>query len=415
MSTKTNLQFSLLTLGMAIVLAQPALGQDRAKAIDILKNTAAYYTSADTLSFKADVLFEGAFDGEPQTFTAGYTVALQRPTEIAIHMTGPDIEMNYYTDAVSTTRYIPELQQYNLSDDAIQPSFALRQASLNVVTPAIMVLSEVVTPDPFSAIIAAADDQAVEYVGKEKVNGVDADHIRFEYTEFLCDMWVEDSDTPKVLRIRPDMTVMAEQLLARNHAKKSVDIVVTADMLEQEVGADVASTLTFTPTSDMEKVEQFYRPAPEPEANKLLGKMAPAFTLDLLGGGTLDIASKKGSEIVVLDFWATWCGPCRVAMPIIDKVSKEFAGQGVRLYAVNLEEEAPGINAFLKKMNLDVTVALDSESDVAELYKVSGIPQTVIIGKDGTVQVIHVGVSPNLEDELRSQLAALAKGEVLAK
>ncbi|PCJ56430.1 MAG: hypothetical protein COA73_12085 [Candidatus Hydrogenedentota bacterium] len=366
------------------------------------------------MSFKAHILFDGKFDGEEQTLVSDYDVVFKRPGQVAIQMTGPDMEMRYYTDATSTTRYLPDIKQYVQIDEVVEPGVAIRNATLKVLTPGVMILSEILMADPFSALINAADDQRVEFIGNEQVNGIDANHIRFEYTDYLCEVWIEDSDEPKLLRIRPDMSIMANDLLKRNNTMKSVEIDVNVTITEQESGGQVDARLAFNPPADAEKVDQFYRPAPEPEAHSLLGKIAPAFTLDLLGGGTLDIASKIGKEIVILDFWATWCGPCRVAMPILSKVSNEFSDEGVRLYAVNLEEEGAEINKFLNKMNLEVTVAMDTDSSIASLYKVSGIPQTVIIGIDGTVQVVHVGVGPNLEKELRSELSALAKGETLA-
>ena len=154
---------------------------------------------------------------------------------------------------------------------------------------------------------------------------------------------------------------------------------------------------------------------PRAPAFQLLGKPAPQFSLDLLDGGTFDLAKTKGNEIVILDFWATWCGPCRYAMPILEKISEKFHDQGVRLYAVNLREDSRDIHRYLKSERLDLTVLLDTQGSVAGQYKADAIPQTVIIGKDGTVQVVHVGISLDLEAEITNELTALAKGEKLAK
>ena len=94
----------------------------------------------------------------------------------------------------------------------------------------------------------------------------------------------------------------------------------------------------------------------------LVGKPAPDFTLDLLGGKTFHLADAKG-RIVVLDFWATWCGPCLQAMPQVERVSEEFKDQGVQLVAVNLEEAPREITAMLRACHkLNMTVALDSRA-----------------------------------------------------
>ena len=146
----------------------------------------------------------------------------------------------------------------------------------------------------------------------------------------------------------------------------------------------------------------------------LLAKAAPAIKLDLLGGGTLDLAALKDKNVVILDFWATWCDPCRKAMPIIDKVAREYKDKGVLLYAVNIQETREDIQRFVDDSGLHLAIALDKEGSVARAYQANSIPQTVIVGKDGTVQVVHVGLSPNLEDELKKELDALVAGKDLA-
>lgn len=142
-----------------------------------------------------------------------------------------------------------------------------------------------------------------------------------------------------------------------------------------------------------------------PEA--LVGKPAPAFTLTLLEGGTFDLASYQGKQIVLLDFWATWCGPCRAAMPTLVEVSKDYAAKGVRYFAVNLREKPDVIRKYLQQANLEITVPLDEEGKIAKQYNVRGIPTMVIVGKDGKVKKVHVGSSAELKQELTSALDEL--------
>src|SRR5690349_4238380 len=89
--------------------------------------------------------------------------------------------------------------------------------------------------------------------------------------------------------------------------------------------------------------------ADDQEKHPLDGKPAPAFSLDLLKGGKATLADHKNKNVVILDFWATWCGPCVQAMPIVSEVAKSFADKGVVLYAVNEQEEADAVKAFLEK------------------------------------------------------------------
>lgn len=143
----------------------------------------------------------------------------------------------------------------------------------------------------------------------------------------------------------------------------------------------------------------------------LVGKAAPDFQLELLGSGgkKFHLADQKG-KVVVLDFWATWCGPCLQTMPLVDKVVHEFDGQDVRLIAVNLEEPPKTITATLERHKLNVTVALDQDGVAATKYQATAIPQTVIIDREGNVARLFVGGGPKLADQLRDALQSIVTG-----
>ncbi len=138
----------------------------------------------------------------------------------------------------------------------------------------------------------------------------------------------------------------------------------------------------------------------------MVGKAAPDFTLDLLDGKKFHLAEHKG-KVVILDFWATWCGPCLQAMPQVERVAREFADKGVELFAVNLQEAPRDIKAMLERHKFEVTVALDRDGVVAEKYAATAIPQTVIIDREGKVARLYVGSSADLEAKLRDSLNAL--------
>jgi peroxiredoxin len=142
----------------------------------------------------------------------------------------------------------------------------------------------------------------------------------------------------------------------------------------------------------------------------MVGKPAPDFQLELLDGKSFRLSEGKG-HVVVLDFWATWCGPCLQAMPQVDKVTKEFKDKGVQLVAVNLQESPREIKAMLERHKLDMTVALDRDGAVAEKYGANAIPQTVVIDRDGKVSRLYVGGGPHLGEQLSDALQKLLDGE----
>jgi thiol-disulfide isomerase/thioredoxin len=136
----------------------------------------------------------------------------------------------------------------------------------------------------------------------------------------------------------------------------------------------------------------------------LIGKEAPNFKLDLLAGGEVELSKLEGKNVVLLDFWATWCPPCREVMPALLEVSNEYKPKGVRYLAVNLREDKDKISAYLKSAKLDIEVPLDKDGKIAELYRVEGIPTMAIVDKKGIVREVHVGATPNVKADLKKAL-----------
>jgi len=108
--------------------------------------------------------------------------------------------------------------------------------------------------------------------------------------------------------------------------------------------------------------------APAGTESALVGQAAPDFELDRLDGQTFRLSDHQG-RIVVLDFWASWCGSCRPSMPLVDRVVRQFADQSVTLVAVNLQERPEQIASMLERDELEIPVALDRDGVVAAKYK----------------------------------------------
>jgi peroxiredoxin len=144
-------------------------------------------------------------------------------------------------------------------------------------------------------------------------------------------------------------------------------------------------------------------------AMALVGKPAPAFTLKDLDGKDVALAEQKGS-VVLLDFWATWCGPCVVAMPGIDKLNNELGPKGLKVFAVNVGEDKDTAQGFMTAKGFKIPTLLDADSKVSEQYKAMAIPQTVVIGKDGVVTKVFVGSGGDTEHKIREAVEAAMKG-----
>lgn len=144
------------------------------------------------------------------------------------------------------------------------------------------------------------------------------------------------------------------------------------------------------------------RPKPSDEGPVQVGAAAPGFSLTDLKGQQLSLDQMKG-KVVLLDFWATWCGPCRLSMPVLEQLQKEY-GPKLALLAINLEEPIEVVRGYVQKQNLHSTILLDSEGRVGRAYGSESIPMQVVIDKEGIIRHINFGYAPNLGERLRSEI-----------
>lgn len=147
----------------------------------------------------------------------------------------------------------------------------------------------------------------------------------------------------------------------------------------------------------------------EPESD-LVGEPAPDLNTTLLGGGQFDIDKERG-KVVILDFWATWCGPCVRAFPEYVKAIEEIDSDEVRFIAVNQGEPPAVIKPFLDRHQWDFEVALDPQQAFAPKYGDEGIPHTVIIDRNGKIAWVHSGFKPGIGDILKEKVLQLLEVE----
>jgi thiol-disulfide isomerase/thioredoxin len=137
---------------------------------------------------------------------------------------------------------------------------------------------------------------------------------------------------------------------------------------------------------------------------------APAFKLSGRNGKTIDLSQLKG-QVVMINFWATWCGPCRQEMPLLEDIYKKYKPMGFTMLAVNVEPDSAAAEAWLGKLSKPVTfpVAFDTESKVSKMYKVAGMPSTVFVDRKGNIRVMHKGYKPGDENIYLTQIRSMLK------
>lgn len=143
-------------------------------------------------------------------------------------------------------------------------------------------------------------------------------------------------------------------------------------------------------------------------ANNAAGP-APDFALPARGGEQLSLGQFKG-QVVMINFWATWCGPCRQEMPLLEGIYRKYKPMGFTMIGVNVEPDPKAAEEWLAKQSpVSFPVAFDTDSKVSKLYKVNGMPNSVIIDRKGNVRLLHRGYKPGDENTYLDQIRALVR------
>jgi len=136
-----------------------------------------------------------------------------------------------------------------------------------------------------------------------------------------------------------------------------------------------------------------------------IGQPAPTFQLEDLEGNQIALEQYRG-KIVMLDFWATWCGPCRQSMPVLEELQARYSDDLV-LLAINLEESREQVRSFAAQENIRSKVLLDEQGEVGRAYRSMSIPMQVLIDPDGIVRYIQIGFGSSTGDILREEIGKI--------
>jgi cytochrome c biogenesis protein CcmG, thiol:disulfide interchange protein DsbE len=144
-------------------------------------------------------------------------------------------------------------------------------------------------------------------------------------------------------------------------------------------------------------------PAPPTTAPEV-GRPAPALALPLAGGGEVDLAQHRG-KVVLVNFWATWCTPCRAEMPAIERTYQAHRERGLEVIAVDVQERDADVLAFLREVEVSFPSAVDRVGDVVRRYRANALPTTFLVDRQGVIRDVHVG--PLTDQMLEQRLAPL--------
>lgn len=377
------------------------------KADEVVHKIADFYAALKSFSghMDADMVVEG--NGKHGEVKSAIELKFLKPDKLSFVMESSRMKGIANSDGTNVFMYCSPLGAYIKQKAPTDPQDLFNKPDFAFITggyPTISLLQAMTSKDPYEHIMDGV--LGVEYLGKEKVDDVECDHLKFAQKDVTWQLWAQDGHDRWVKKVVPDMAAILSRI---SGAPKDSKIELSFVYKEMKAGTALStSDFAFKPPDDAKEVASFVNPDLK---HPLLNKPAPQFKLDTLGDKPFDLAEHKEKDIVVLDFWATWCPPCQRSLPILLEVTDAYKGKGVQFYAINEMEDAEKVRQFLKEKGMSLQVALDKDGEVGKLYDVNGIPQTVIVGKDGKVRVIHIGLSPNLKETLIGELDAAIAGK----
>lgn len=389
---------AVLTVLSALLLAAPALAQTP-DARGLLQRAGDAYRALSSYHVEGMMdVRQVAGDGSEQTLQAPLVMAGDRAGRVRLEVRHAQAGALVVSDGHTLSTYMAPLGQY------VQKPAPARTDSAGVPVPP--------QGSPLQRYFALPE--GVRSATVEGTVAVELDGQRRDCWVVRCDMTPEQAlaadSTARAINVlwldRENGLVLRDSSVMTVREPMSGKAQVTTRLLRlthQAVDAPPPdSVFVFTPPAGAKKVGAFGSPQTMALAEEFEGKPAPAFTLTGVKGSTVSLAKYRG-KVVLLDFWATWCRPCRIEMPLVQKLYDEFKAKGLVVFGVNLMEEPAQVKAFLAENHISFPILLDRDGKVAQSYKAEGIPTLVIVGKDGKVSSYFTGLRE--EEVLREALA----------
>jgi thiol-disulfide isomerase/thioredoxin len=372
---------------------QNSAGQQ--SATELLKKVSEAYLNLKSYRFEIHVHTEIQSDSQRKSLETELDVSVDRPNKSRILMSGGLGELQSFADGSTTWLFLPELKQYRR---------VANSTGLEKKQP---------TRDRAATLAAMAAEIAGQY---EKLSDrfPSAKVLRKEsltFAEKPVECWVIEANVDSKISEQKtlhtywidDNRFLVLKAVQLTHFEpiegNAVETRTTTTLKHARINDPLPeSWFVFSPPGDATEVVQFR--FPRAGGMDLIGQEAADFRLNDLAGREVHLKSLRG-QVILLNFWASWCGPCRLEMPVIERLHQEFKSKGLTVFGIN-DEGVDVIREYLSESEYTFSTLLDNEQKVARLYRVRGIPTMVVIDRDGMISHYRIGLSR--ETDLRTWL-----------
>lgn len=344
-------------------------------------------------------------------FSYAYDLAWQKPDRIALQRMGSTLVADDTNLTVQAE--FRELIRYATTP---QTNHALLTQHLKAdMDPVLADMAALLEPDPPNTLLDFLRKHKAVPSGEESLDGQACRVFELElmrHSDFVIRgrMWVD-----KQWGLIRKMTSRWETPPGATPSRKMPDMAMEFTLTNLVVNQPLPpESFVFTPHEKARRMASpdrlFLSGQSEPNL-EFLGQPAPDFTLPLLDGTTFRLSDHTG-KVVVIDFWATWCGPCVRALPEMKKLSMAFAGQDVVLVGVSSDQARaePKVREVVASNGLTYAIGI-ATNDIGDTYGVTGIPCLFVVDRAGRIQHQHVGYNPNLADQLGLVVTKLLAGQ----
>jgi thiol-disulfide isomerase/thioredoxin len=390
---------------------RPKWSDPPATAEDVLKRMATAYQNASSYHDNGRVRMTFERDGQTFDDSANFAVSLVRPNRIRMQV----YKATVVCDGTTMRAKISELPDQVLSREApktltpksIYGNRILGKAlSSGIVGPPLQSFL-LLGDDPLREVLMGSPELILAEPGT--IDGRDCYRVRLVRAGDAAVFWV-DQQSYVLRRLEMPTEQLRQGMLEQGGDVGRVSVVIEFHDAQLDGQVD-PRTFEFEMPPGAEVVKAFVPPNPA----QLLGKQMPEFNFVDLDGNSVTPESLEG-KIVVLDFWASWCNPCRLSLPKMNEVYEQYKdNKNIVWLAVSIDEGPEVDDQLLRKtfeeLGVNIPIARSSPQQLAILFHAMGIPTTFVIGSNGLVQDCEVGGRPEQFDVLPKKLARLLAGE----